>query len=71
MSADDRIIRTFRAALIDALDHARNIAARGSEATEGTPDIFLFEAVRTAIANFTSDDPAMKALASAAVRSFR
>lgn len=67
----DRKLRAFRWLLMDALDHARAVAMRSQEATEGTPDTLLFEAARAAIHNFAHEHPTMQALASAAVRSMK
>ena len=68
-ATQDRIVRLWRGALNDALRHAIAIATRGQEATEGTPDIFLFDAAARAIADLQGH-PAMVALAGASVRHF-
>ena len=52
----------------DKVRHASGLAARAQEATEGTDATLLFDKVRQAIADFRAENPAMQALASAAVR---
>lgn len=66
--ADQRQLQHLRWMLMDALSHAAGLAARAQEATEGTDATLLFNDVRQAIADFRMDNPAMVALASAAVR---
>jgi hypothetical protein len=65
------VILDFRWILIHSLHHARDVAARASEGTEGTDATFLFENIRRAISEFTDNHPAMLALArEATARSF-
>jgi len=54
--------------LRDALTHAAHVAARAQEATEGCDSTLLFDAARKAIGEFRDDHPAMRALATAAVK---
>lgn len=62
-----RQIRICRWLLMDALRHASGVAARLSEATEGTDAMMLFEDARKAIEAFAQEHPAMVALSNAAV----
>ena len=58
----------YRWILMDALRHAGSVARRAQEATEGTDNTFLFDAAAGAIAEFADQHPAMRALATAALR---
>lgn len=60
-------LKHYRWMIVDALTHAAHVAARAQEATEGSDDTLLFDAVRTAIVDFR-EHPAMRALATAALR---
>ena len=60
-------VRMLRWMLMDALRHAEAIATRCTEASEGTDEMFLFDAARKAIGDFCEKDEAMKALSRAAV----
>ena len=68
VQADQRQLQHLRWMVLDALNHASGLAARAQEATEDTDATLLFDKVRQAIADFRAENPAMQALASAAVR---
>jgi hypothetical protein len=54
--------------VLDALRHAGGVARRAQEATSGSKDTLLFNAVAEAIAEFTDRHPSMLALAHSALR---
>ena len=67
-TTDARQVRMLRWVLMDALRHASGVASRLAEMTEGTDATAMFHDARKAIVEFSDEHPAMKALASAAVR---
>ena len=64
------VLRSLRWLLVDAVTHASHVAARASEATEGTEEMILFDAARKAISDFCAEHPAMKALTRAALKGY-
>lgn len=66
--ADQRAVRAMRMALLDALNIAGTIAARGDDLFKGTEEGVAFDQVRIAIGTFAENDPTMRALRKLAFR---